>query len=202
MLDQVCQLVCSDDGVGHGPVGARSRPCRDDRDASIGRAATERQRCEVSIRGQDHELVVSSLCAQGVHGIEHQVDVGTAFALLGQRRAVDDAEACAREVRPELREDRGVQVAGSNQEPSGELAVSVVAGLQRGEPVRRGACKRLGGSGVEAFQTYVHVVEIHEESASQAAPIFGTVNHCHGPILLVMSLPRPHRGPCAHRSGD
>src|SRR5665648_350926 len=99
------------------PVGARSRPGGDDRDASIGRAATEREGCEVGVRRQDHELVVSGLCAQGVHGIEHQVDVGAALALLGQRRAVDDAETRAREVRPELREDRGVQVAGSDQEP-------------------------------------------------------------------------------------
>ena len=90
-------------------VGARGRARGDDRDPAVGGAAAQGQRREVGVGRDDDELVVLRGRGERVDGVEHEVDVGAALALLGQRRAVDHLEAGAREVGPELREPDGLR---------------------------------------------------------------------------------------------
>ena len=106
------QIVGGQDCIGYGEVGAGCRVRGDDGDAPVRRTAPRRQRGEVSVGRDDDELVVPGRCTQSVNRVEHHVDVSAALALLGQRRAVDDAESRSGEERSKVREDGRVQVAG------------------------------------------------------------------------------------------
>ena len=98
-LSSVAYCLVLSEGTSVTP-GRGSR--RDDGDAPVRRAAAQCQRGEVSIRGDDDELVIPGLRTEDVDRVEHHVDVSAALTLLRQRRAVDHMEARAGEEGSEL----------------------------------------------------------------------------------------------------
>ena len=185
---QVRQLVGRDDGVGDRAVGARGRAGGHDRDPAVGRPAAQGQGSEVGVGGHDDELLVVRRRGERVDGVEDEVDVGAALALLRERRAVDHLEAGAREVGAELREPRRVEVARADEEPPREVALGVGAGLQLAEPVGRVRGEGLGRHGVEALQADVDVVEVDEQGGPETPGGVGSVGRGHArgghPVIL------------------
>ena len=154
--------------VGHLPVRERHGAGGDHRRHPVGGPEPLDQRREVRVGRRDEELLNMGRAGQGIHRVQHQVDVGAGLAPLGEGGAVDHAEARTGPVRPVLGVDHRVQVAVADQEAPGFLARAAVG--QRLRPVLGILGESLGGGRVQGHQAGVDVVEVHEHRGADAGP--------------------------------